>query len=217
MKTRIVIIGSGDLAEQIAYHAVQDAGMEVVGFLDDFLAVGTWVKKATKDYLIIGNTSTASIIQLYIQNKFDALLVGIGYKHFNFRQEVFDRLQGKIPFAKLIHSSCYVDKSCQLGEGSILFPGCVLDYNVLLGNNVLLNTGCTIAHDTNVGDHSFLSPRVALAGFVSVGRACNLGINTTIIDNIQVYDDIQTGGGTVVTKNLTKSGLYVGVPARFVR
>lgn len=217
MKTRVAIIGSGDLAEQIAYHAEQDAGMEVVGFFDDFLETGTQIEKPTKDYNLLGNTTTENILQLYQQHKFDALLIGIGYKHFSFRQAVFDRLVDKVPFTKLVHSSCYVDKSCQLGEGSILFPACVLDYNVLLGDNVLLNTGCTIAHDTRIGSHSFLSPRVALAGFVSIGQSCNVGINTTVIDNIQIHDNIQTGGGAVVTQNLTHSGLYVGIPARFIR
>jgi sugar O-acyltransferase (sialic acid O-acetyltransferase NeuD family) len=215
MKNRVAIIGSGDLAEQIAYHAEQDGGMEIIGFFDDFLEQGAIITKTTKAYKILGGVE--AIVPLYKKGIFDCLLVGIGYKHLAFRKAIFERFKGKVPFANFIHSSCYVDPSCQLGEGVVLFPACTLDYGVTLGDNVLLNTGCTIAHDTTIGRHTFLSPRVALAGFVTIGACCNIGINTTVIDNICIEDEVQTGGGAVVIKNLPQRGLYVGNPARFVR
>lgn len=212
---KLAIIGSGDLGQLIAHHAEQDAGIGVAGFINDFVPIGTSIATSPKNYTVLGGVE--DIMTLFEQGKIDSLMIGIGYKYFDFRQTVFERFQGKIPFANVIHSSCYVDSSCQLGEGIFMLPHCTLDYNVQLADNVLLNTACTIAHDSSVGKHSFLSPRVAMAGFIEVGECCNIGINTTIIDNVKIADYVQTGGGTVVTKNLDKAGLYVGVPARFVR
>lgn len=89
--------------------------------------------------------------------------------------------------------------------------------HVVLKENVFLNVGVVVAHDSTIGAHSFLSPAVSVAGLVSIGERNFLGINTTVIDNITTVDACQTGGGTVVIKDLDKAGLYVGNPARFVR
>lgn len=208
---KLAIIGSGDLGQLIAYHAAQNSNYEVIGFFNDFLEKGSLVQSKP----ILGGMNDIAV--LFQQKIFDCLMVGIGYQHFGFRKKIFEQFKGQIPFANIIHSSAYIDPSCQLGEGIFILPGCVLDYNVVLEDNVLLNTSCSIAHDSKVGQHSFLSPRVAMAGFINIGTCCNIGINTTIIDNIQIADNVQTGGGTVVIKNLEKAGLYVGNPARFIR
>ena len=82
---------------------------------------------------------------------------------------------------------------------------------------ILLNIGCTIAHDSVILGNSFLGPRVVLSGYVEVGHRCFLGVNTTVIDNIKINNDIQTGAGCVVIENLTLPGLYVGLPAKKIR
>lgn len=208
---KLAIIGSGDLGQLIAHHATNDRQFEVVGFFDDFAVNGS----AVNHIKILGPIS--DIETLYNKGAFDVIICGIGYKHLAFREQVFNKLHHNIEFANFIHSSCYVDVSCKIGRGVFMLPGSVLDSNVIIKDNVVINVGCTIAHDSKIEAHSFLSPRVAIAGFVTIGKRCNIGINTTVIDNITINDDIQTGGGTVVNKNITEKGLYVGNPFRFVR
>lgn len=206
MKNKIAIIGSGDLGLQIAHHVTSDSQYEVVGYFDDY---------KEKSAVILGGIN--DILDLFHQKVFDGLMVGIGYKHFDFRASIFEKFSEKIPFFNFIHSSCFVDKTVTLGEGVIVFPGCVIDQHVVLQNNVFVNVGCTIAHDTQIGAHTFLSPSVALAGFIKVGEKCNIGIQTTVIDHISIVDDVQTGGGTVVINDIKEKGLYVGNPQRFIR
>ena len=208
---RLAIIGSGDLGQLIAHHAHTDGHYTVAGFFDDYRPVGTEVL----GWPILGGVEAVSAV--FAAGGFDALMIGIGYKHLPMRRALFDRFRAEMPLGQVIHSSTYVDPSCRIGAGVFVLPGGVLDFNVVLEDNVLLNTGCCIAHDSVVRAHTFLSPRVAVAGFVEIGEGCNIGINTTIIDNITLAAGIQTGGGTVVTKSLTAAGLYVGAPARFVR
>lgn len=208
---KLAIIGSGDLGRLIAYHAVQDKQFSVVGFFDDFAPQGSLVNNIK----ILGAISDIDIF--YNQGVFDVIICGIGYKHLAFREKLFETFHHKIEFANLIHSSCYVDASSNIGKGIFMLPGSVLDSNVRIEDNVVLNISCCISHDSIVGAHSFISPRVAIAGFVKLGKRCNIGINSTIIDNLSIVDDVQTGGGTVVNKNLTNKGLYVGNPARFIR
>ncbi|MEC5147447.1 acetyltransferase [Chitinophaga sp. 212800010-3] len=208
---RLAIIGSGDLGQLIAYHALQDGHYDTVVFFDDFREKGSRVNGC----LVIGEIG--NVIESYNNGEFDALLIAIGYKHFDKRKACFEQFKGTVPLGRLIHSSSYVAASCKIGEGICIMPGCVLDSNVEIGDNVFINTACCIAHDSGVKAHTFLSPRVAVAGFVVIGSCCNIGINTTIIDNIAITDHVQTGGGAVVTKSITQPGLYVGSPSRFIR
>ncbi len=208
---KLAIVGAGDLGQQIAYYAITDKQYNVVGFFDDF------AKKESEVNGIKVLGTISEIETMFSKSVFDELIIGIGYKHLNFREEIFNKLKGKVNFATCIHSSCYIDSSCKIAKGVCIFPKSVLDCNVVIEANVLINISCTIAHNSKINSHTFLSPNVAIAGFVAIGERCNIGINTTVIDNISISNDIQTGGGTVVTKNIDRKGLYVGNPARFIR
>jgi sugar O-acyltransferase (sialic acid O-acetyltransferase NeuD family) len=208
---RLAIIGSGDLGQLIAYHASNDNHYTIAGFFDDYQVKDNLIC----GYPILGNTEDVKL--LYETGHFDFLIVAIGYKHFNYRKSIFESYADIIPFGKVIHSSSYIDSSCIIGKGVCILPGCVLDRNVIIEDNVLLNTGSCIAHDSMVKSHSFLSPGVCVAGFTQIGSCCNIGINSTIIDNIEIADNVQTGGGTVVISSIKNCGLYVGNPAKFLK
>jgi len=206
----LAIIGSGHLGQQLAHYAIADNHYAKVVFFDD---VST--EKYSCGYEILG--TSAAIEQCFSENKFDEILIGIGYKHLAVRKALFDKFSDKIPFGTIIHSTVWVDPTAQIGQGCVVYPGGLIDANVILSENTILNIGCTIAHDSFIGKHCFLSPRVAVAGFVKTGNQCVLGINATVIDNIFIADQVQIGGGAVVIKSIETAGLYVGNPARLVR
>lgn len=208
---KLAIIGSGDLGQQIAHHAIESDQFKVVGFFDDF-------KTTTEQVMglpILGGT--ADILSVFQAGGFDELLIGIGYKHLAVKAKLYERFKDKIPFAKLIHRSCHIDSTAVIAEGCVIFPGCIIDQHAELHPNVLLNIGCSISHHTHIGAHSFLSPCVTIAGFVTVNTQCIIGINATLIDNINLCERIQIGGGGVVITDLNQPGLYVGNPVRFIR
>jgi sugar O-acyltransferase (sialic acid O-acetyltransferase NeuD family) len=206
MKT-LAIIGAGDLGQLIAYHAITDKHYDNVVFFDDFQIVNTVIDGLK----VIGGIK--DIKSKYEAKLFDELIIAIGYKHLEFKKQLFEQIElFSIPFGKILHTSSYIDKSCEIGKGVVVLPGCCLDRNVVIEDNVLINTSCTIAHDSKIGNHCFLSPRVAIAGFTIIDELCLLGINTTIIDNLHICSCVQTGGGALVIKSISDSGLYVGVP-----
>ncbi len=209
MKT-LAIIGSGHLGQQIAHYATADKHYDKVVFFDD---VST--QKSIGGYAILGTSN--EVEQAFSQNQFDELLIGIGYKHLPVRAGLFAKFDGKIPFGKIVHSSVWLDPTAKIQPGCVIYPGCVIDAQAVISENTILNVSCTIAHDTVIGKHCFLSPRVAFAGFVQTGEQCIFGINSTIIDNLTITGKTQIGGGTVVIKDITTSGLYVGNPHKFIR
>lgn len=211
MKEKVIVIGAGHLGQIIAYHLLSAGAYDFMGYLDDTFAPGHQIGT----HKVLGSLEVFK--QLFEQKVFDKFLIGIGYHHMRAREFLFGKLSLVAPAATFVHPDAYIDPSAIIGSGVFIHPGCTLDMNVTIQDNVILNTSCTIAHDSIIASHSFLAPRVAVAGFCRIGKRCMLGINTTIIDNIELTDDVQTGGGCVITKNILQSGLYVGVPGRYVK
>lgn len=208
---KLAVIGSGDLGKQIVQLALESNDYIISGFFDDFEPIGTMVE----GFPVLGNIDC---IQKHFENEtFDELLIGIGYKHMEIRQELFERLRHQIPFGKIIHSSCIIHDSVSIGSGSIVYSGTHIDMGALIGENCLIYNGCIIAHDTQIASHTILSPGVKIAGFSKIESLVNLGIGTIISDNVKVAMGTKTGAGAVVVKNIDESGLYVGIPAKKIK
>ena len=57
----------------------------------------------------------------------------------------------------------------------------------------------------------------SLAGGVTLGRRCWVGIGACIIEGIKIADDVVIGAGAAVVEDITEPGVYVGVPARRIK
>jgi|SRR5665647_2704379 len=208
MKKKIAIIGAGELGQQIAHLVEQGALYEISGYYDDVATIGTVVGK----YSVLGSTN--DLFSSFRANEFDELIIGVGYNHFVERKKLFEKYSTQIPFASIIDSSCLVDYTARIGKGVVIYQGCIIDRNVIIQDNVLLNLGVVVSHDSLIKSHSFIAPRVAIAGFTEIGQCCNIGINSTVIDHIKIADNVCTGGGSVIIRDVVQSGLYVGNPLR---
>jgi sugar O-acyltransferase (sialic acid O-acetyltransferase NeuD family) len=204
------IIGAGDLGQQIAHYAIADSHYTEVVFFDDFTK-----SDKINGHEVLGKVS--AIKETFAEQKFDELIIAIGYKHLKVRKELYQQFAGSVPFGKIVHSSSWIDYSSTIEDGCVIYPHCAIDAKSIIKANTILNIGCTIAHDTVIGSHSFLSPRVAIAGFVNVEEQCIIGINSTIIDNLNIKQGTHIGGGAVVIKSIESSGLYAGNPAKLIK
>ena len=206
---RIAIIGSGDMGQQIAHMGLAN-GYSIVGYFDDYHSIGN---------IISGLPILGSIEDILTKkDKFDCIVIGIGYKHFNVRKQLYEWLVTEnIHMQTIIDKRAIVDGTAEVGDGSIVMSNVILDKGVRIGANVFVNIGSVVAHDSFIGNHSFVAPRAAIAGFKRIGECNFLGINSTVIDNITTTDNVFIGGGGVVTKSLEEEGLYVGVPVRRIR
>lgn len=210
MSKTLAILGAGALGQQIAHFALQDSHFEKVVFFDDFSN-----EKETGNIPILGNSD--AIEKKYAEGLFDELLIGIGYHHLDTKKSFYEKFKETIPFATLIHPTVWVDPTAIIAKGCVVYPNSCLDQRVEIGENTLINLSVTIAHDSKVGAHSFLSPSVAIAGFCTLGEQNFLGIQTTVIDNIQTCHHVSTGGGSVVVKNILEPGTYFGVPVKKIK
>lgn len=211
MKQRLAIIGAGEMALQAKHYAEIDGRYEVIGFIVDYPESLSNVSGLP----VLGKIRETEV--LFSKNLFDCIFIGIGYNHLIFKKNLYKHLSQTIPFATIIAAPTYINPSAIIGHDVIIYPGCIIDKNVVIEDNVVLNLGATISHDCIIGNSSFIGVRCAISGFCQIGECVFMGTNSTTIDNIHLCNDVQLGAATVVTKNITKKGLYIGAPARKIK
>ena len=122
---------------------------------------------------------------------------------------------------------------------------CVLGDDCFVGPFVEIQKGVRIGARTKVQSHSFICELVEIGAdcfighgvvFVNdlfstggpalrrrdlwkatrIGSRVSIGSNASILP-VSICDDVVIGAGTVVVKDIVKSGIYAGNPARFLR
>lgn len=207
---RVAFIGSGEMARHIAHYMVEDKQFEVVGYFDDFVEVGTIVN----GYPVLGKLD--DIEDSFKKGVFDEMINAVGFTRMEYRKETFERFEHTIPFATFIHSSVLLDSTAKIGKGVVIFPFCIIYLDAIVEDNVFIQIRSYVT-DSIVKRHTMISGTVSIAGRAEIGECCNIGISTTVSNDIKVCDFVRTGAGTVVVKDITEPGTYVGVPARKIK
>lgn len=207
-KIRLAIIGAGIYGSQVQHWAEISGMYDVIGYFDDYVNNGNMIKGKP----VLGNISDSE--NFYNERMYDQLFIAIGYKHARFKQSLFLSLRDKIPFATIVVSPTYIDITSKIGENVLICPGCILGENSIIDDNVKLSPNVNVSHDSHVGMGTYCSPSVSIAGCTTVGQCCFLGIGSTIVDGIQICDDVTIGAQTLVLRDITEEGTYIGVPAR---
>jgi acetyltransferase-like isoleucine patch superfamily enzyme len=123
--------------------------------------------------------------------------------------------------------------------------GCTIMDNCFIGPFVEIQKDVTIGCNTKIQSHSFICELVSIGNdcfighgvmFINdlfskggpaqgdktlwmstkIGNNVSIGSNATILP-VEICDNVVIGAGTVVTKNIDKTGVYAGNPARFIR
>ena len=121
---------------------------------------------------------------------------------------------------------------------------CILEDNVFVGPFCEIQRGVRVGRNTRVQSHTFICELVTIgedcfighgvmfvndlfkdgkpAGDPSkwketiIGNNVSIGSNATILP-VKICDNVVIGAGSVVTKDITKPGIYVGNPAKKIR
>ena len=83
-----------------------------------------------------------------------------------------------------------------------------------IGHHCLLMAYAHIGHDCQIGDYNTTTAAVSISGDCIVGKHVYWGNGSTIRQGLTVCDEVMIGMGAVVSKNITESGVYVGIPAQ---
>lgn len=105
-----------------------------------------------------------------------------------------------------------IGRGVEIGPNTCV-PRGVLD-DTVIEDFVRIGYNCNIGHGSIIGTGTTIIDGATLGGSVTIGSNCWIGMNCTIREGVNIVDNVLVGMGSVVTKDLQKSGKYYGVPAR---
>ena len=115
-----------------------------------------------------------------------------------------------------IARSAIVNQNTIINEGCEIFEGRIIN-NSSIGSNTIINTGSIIEHDVKIGDNVFIGPGTIVCGGVNISSNVMIGAGVKIKDDVFICEDVIIGIGSVVIKDITEPGTYVGNPCRKVK
>ena len=92
----------------------------------------------------------------------------------------------------------------------------VINSGTYIGRHCIINSASVVEHDNYISDFVHISVGAKVAGTVDIGARTWGGIGACINNNLSICSDCMIGAGTVVVKNIEKSGAYMGVPAKLM-
>jgi acetyltransferase-like isoleucine patch superfamily enzyme len=118
---------------------------------------------------------------------------------------------------------------CEIGDYSFIGPFTEITRGVKIGKHTKVQSHSFICEKVTIGDHCFIGHGVmfindkfsdgAPAGGdqskwqeTIIGNYVSIGSNATILP-VRICDNVVIGAGSVVTKDISESGIYAGNPA----
>jgi acetyltransferase-like isoleucine patch superfamily enzyme len=131
----------------------------------------------------------------------------------------------------IIGDQTQIRERARIGAGSVVGRGSSVDFDVLIGSRVLIQTGVYVTGGTIVEDDVFLGPGVLTTNDNTMGRhppsealsgpvfrrACRVGGGAVIVPGVEIGEEAFVAAGALVTRDVPKRGVVMGVPARVVR
>jgi acetyltransferase-like isoleucine patch superfamily enzyme len=122
---------------------------------------------------------------------------------------------------------------CTLGNNCFVGPFVEIQKDVIIGNNTKIQSHTFICELVTIGNDCFIGHGVMFINDLfsgggpargdkskwkstKIGNNVSLGSNATILP-VEICDNVVIGAGAVVTKNITKPGVYAGNPAKFIK
>ena len=208
----IIIIGAGGVGRETALiiESINEHKEEwnLLGFVDDDENIQG---KLINGYNVLGKLE-------YLLNYNREVYVVCAIANCKVKKAIVNHLQENknIKFATLIHPSVNINKTVEIGQGSIIYNGVILTANIKIGNQVIISPKCGIGHDSVIEDYVTLLWNVNVSGSVKIGQGSTLGSGSTIIQGLEIGKNSFIGAGAAVIRDIEANRTAVGVPSKYI-
>ncbi|HJV27772.1 MAG TPA: UDP-3-O-(3-hydroxymyristoyl)glucosamine N-acyltransferase [Aromatoleum sp.] len=94
----------------------------------------------------------------------------------------------------------------EVGANTTIDRGALDD--TVIADGVKLDNQIQIAHNVRIGENTAVAGCVGIAGSTTIGARCMIGGQAGIIGHLRIADDVVVSSGTLVTKSITRPGVY---------
>lgn len=121
-----------------------------------------------------------------------------------------------VRFGNVIDPTAVVAPDATLGTGVYLARLATVSIGARVGDDCTVNMYASVGHDVVVGDGCTISSHCDITGRVVVGRGVMLGSHAVILPRGKVGDFAVVGAGSVVLRSVRPETSAFGVPARAI-
>ena len=102
-----------------------------------------------------------------------------------------------------------IGKNVEIGANCTIDRGAIDDTEIHDG--VILDNLVHIAHNVIIGENSAIAASCAIAGSARIGKNFQMGGLSGVLGHLDVCDNVTVGAHTLITKDITKPGNYIGI------
>jgi sugar O-acyltransferase (sialic acid O-acetyltransferase NeuD family) len=201
---KIVVFGTGDIAQVAHFYFATDTAHEVVAFTVDraYLTSPEFEGKPVIAF--------EDVAQQFPPSQY-AMFVALGYSRMNHnRQQKYEQAKALgYQLVNYVSSRCSFLTQHALGDNCFVLEDNTIQPFVKIGSNVVLWSGNHIGHHSTIEDHVFISSHVVVSGHCTVGRNSFLGVNATLHNNVVVGPETLVGAGAIIPRDTEERAVFV--------
>lgn len=204
MKEKIIIFGTGDIAQIANYYFDIDSQYEVVAFTVD----SAYIQQP--EYEGKPLVAFETIVDTYPPEQYK-MFIALSYAKMNrLREAKYNDAKAKgYTLVSYISSHCTYLSQFPCGDNCFIFEDNTIQPFVKIGNNVTLWSGNHIGHHSVIKDHNFVSSHVVISGHCIIESYCFLGVNSTLAHKVTIASETLLGAGAVISKSTEEGRIYV--------
>ena len=208
---KLVLFGTGDLAQIAHEYFTSDSQYEVVAFTVDRAYIN-------------GNVFCGLPLVPFdeVQDKYPPqshdMFCAIVYDNMNrTRAAKCEHAKTKgYKLASYISSHSFVSSSAELGEHCFIFEDNTIQPQVIIGDNCILWSGNHVGHNSTIGANTFISSHVVVSGWCDIGVNCFLGVNSTIANNTTIGKESWVMHGAIISGDIPPNSFVKTSPSEVV-
>lgn len=206
-----VIIGAGTYGEvYLAY--LQEAGVEIVGFLDDD---PKYIGQSVKGVPVLGGIS--KLRELKDTDDVDAVYCPLGNNKLRVKFLSMARDLG-YETPNYIHPSVLISPNVTIGKGVYILLGTTIMPHTIIKDFVMISMGVHLAHHSVLEEGVFLSTGCNFGASIHAHKYAYCGISSTIMTGLhELGEDCLIGAGAVVIRDVQDRAVMTGVPAKLLK
>nr|WP_321295749.1 hypothetical protein [uncultured Sphaerochaeta sp.] len=213
---KLVIFGGSGIGMIAASIAMDLENIEIVGFLNDEVPVGSKIGKF-RQIPVIGKSED---YKKFLDDKDVSFF--ISYVGMQKEEKVYQKIKEfeicEDRYASLIHPTAYIPSTfSEIGKGVLFAPYSQLSPDTKISNHCMLLGNSFIGHDSFMDEFAHLATNSVVGANVHIGKACHIGSNCTIREKLTIGDFSLVGAGAVVLNDFDSHSIIVGNPARLLR
>lgn len=196
---KVVIIGAGTGAMNVADILVQDRNLKLSGFIgtteEGKKLLG---KKLYRNVPFIGDHR---ILKKLKKDNIVGFVAAI--KNNSHRERAYyDATQAGLTPINVISRHAVIEPSVNIGKGVVVCTGCIISHGVSIGNNTIFESGVIIEIYTVIGENCFFSTASVIGGKCDIRRNTTFGLRSVSLPRLKIGKNQTIEDGRLVVKSL---------------